>query len=378
MTRTRALLLFLLVLAMAAYPAWRVAHRAAAVTPAPEGAEPPQVVSDFPVRTEPWQDRLKAYGQVRAVQGADLSAPVPGIVDEIDFQSGQDVRAGTVLMRLRPYDDPAKLQQLQAEVALYTANLQRDQRQFEAQAVSHATLDLDTANLRSFQAQAAAQAQTMDEKIVRAPFGGQLGLRQVDVGQYLPPGTAVTTLQALDPIYVDFSIPQQQMAAVRPGEAVDVSVDTYPGRVFHATVQALDSHVDATSRMASVRASLDNRDHALLPGMFAVARLDYGPRRRVLAVPQAAVSFNPYGDFVFVLTPRAGAALPGQPPVFLATSRVVKLGQLEGDRVVVTAGLNDGDLVVTAGQLKLRNGGTAVIDNRILPSNALSPDPPNE
>ena len=311
MTRTRALPLFLLVLAMAAYPAWRVAHRAAAVTPAPEGPEPPQVVSDFPVRMEPWQDRLKAYGQMRAVQGAELSAPVPGIVDQIDFQSGQDVKAGTVLMRLRPYDDPAKLQQLQAEVALYTANLQRDQRQFEAQAVSHATLDLDTANLRSFQAQAAAQAQAMDEKIVRAPFGGRLGIRQVDLGQYLPPGTAVTTLQALDPIFVDFSIPQQQVAAVRPGEAVDVSVDTYPGRVFHATVQALDSHVDATSRMTSVRASLDNHDHALLPGMFAVTRLDYGPRRRVLAVPQAAVSFNPYGDFVFVLTPRAGAAAPG-------------------------------------------------------------------
>ncbi len=378
MTRTRALPLLLLVLAVAAYPAWRLAHRAIAVTPAPEGPEPPQVVSDFPVRTEPWQDRLKAYGQVRAVQGAELSAPVSGIVDEIDFQSGQDVKAGTVLMRLRPYDDPAKLQQLQAEVALYAANLQRDQRQFEAQAVSHATLDLDTANLRSFQAQAAAQAQAMDEKIVRAPFGGRLGIRQVDLGQYLPPGTAVTTLQALDPIFVDFSVPQQQVAVVRPGEAVDVSIDTYPGRVFHATVQALDSHVDAASRMASVRASLDNRDHALLPGMFAVARLDDGPERRVLAVPQAAVSFNPYGDFVFVLTPRAGAAAPGQPPVFLATSRVVKLGQLEGDRVVVTAGLNDGDLVVTAGQLKLRNGGMAVIDNRIVPSNALSPDPPNE
>ncbi len=383
MTRTRLVLLLLLVLAAAAYPVWRLAHRAAPAQAAQgtaQAAEPPQTVSDIVVRRQPWQDRLKAYGQVRAVQGAELSAQVPGIVDEIDFQSGQDVKVGTVLLRLRQYDDPAKLQQLQAEVALYTTNLQRDQKQFEAQAVSHATLDLDTANLRSYQAQVAAQAQAMEEKIVRAPFTGRLGIREVDLGQYLPPGTAVTTLQALDPIYVDFSVPQQQVGDVRPGRTVDVSVDTYPGRVFHAAVQALDSRIDAQSRMASVRASLDNRDHALLPGMFAVARLDLGPSQEVLAVPQTAVSFNPYGDFVYVLTPQPqepGKA-PGSAPVFLATSRVVTLGATQGDRVVVTAGLHDGDTVVTAGQIKLRSGALVVIDNRVQPPNALAPEPPEE
>ncbi len=384
MTRTRMVLLLLLVLAVAAYPVWHLAHRAApaaaaqgAAQGAVQAAEPPQTVSDIVVRRQPWQDRLKAYGQVRAVQGADLSAQVPGIVDEIDFQSGQDVKVGTVLLRLRQYDDPAKLQQLQAEVALYSTNLQRDQKQFEAQAVSHATLDLDTANLRSYQAQVAAQAQAMDEKIVRAPFSGRLGIREVDLGQYLPPGTAVTTLQALDPIYVDFSVPQQQVGDVRPGRTVDISVDTYPGRVFHAAVQALDSRIDAQSRMASVRASLDNRDHALLPGMFAVARLDLGPSQEVLAVPQTAVSFNPYGDFVYVLTPQPGGA-PGSAPVFLATSRVVTLGGMQGDRVVVTAGLHDGDTVVTAGQIKLRSGASVVIDNRVQPPNELTPDPAEE
>ncbi len=377
MTRTRVSLLLLLVLAAAAYPVWHVAHRAAAPAQAAQEAEPPQTVSDIVVRPQPWQDRLKAYGQVRAVQGAELSAPVAGIVDEIDFQSGQDVRAGTVLLRLRLYDDPAKLAQLQAEVALYGTNLGRDQKQFEAQAVSHATLDLDTANLRSYQAQVAAQMQAMEEKIVRAPFGGRLGIREVDLGQYLPPGTAVTTLQALDPIYVDFSVPQQQVGDIRPGRPVEVSVDTYPGRVFHAAVQALDSRIDAQSRMVSVRASLDNRDHALLPGMFAVAHLDLGPARTVLAVPQTAVSFNPYGDFVYVLTPKAGQA-PGQPPVFLATSRVVTLGGTQGDRVVVTAGLHDGDTVVTAGQIKLRSGASVVIDNRVQPPNELTPQPPEE
>ena len=370
MTRTRVSLL-VLVLA-AAYPAWRVAHRAAAPAAA-SAAEVPQTVSDIVVRRQPWQSRLKAYGQVRAVQGAELSAPVAGIVDEIDFRSGQDVTAGTVLLRLRLYDDPAKLAQLQAEVALYGTNLQRDQKQFAAQAVSHATLDLDTANLRSFQAQAAAQVQAMEEKVVRAPFSGRLGLRGVDLGQYLPPGTAVTTLQALDPIYVDFSVPQQQLGDIRPGRPVDVGVDTYPGRVFHATVQALDSRIDAQSRMVSVRASLDNRDHALLPGMFAIARLDLGAAQQVLAVPQTAVSFNPYGDFVYVLAPKAGA-----PGVLVATSRVVTLGEAQGDRVVVTAGLHDGDTVVTAGQIKLRSGASVVIDNSVQPPDALAPEPPEE
>ena len=381
MTRTRLVLLLLLVLAAAAYPVWLVSHRAADTKASAQAAEPAQTVSDIVVHRQAWQDRLKAFGQTRAVQGAELSASVPGIVDEIDFQSGQDVKAGTVLLRLRLYDDPAKLAQLQAEVALYSTNLARDQKQFEAQAVSHATLDLDTANLRSFQAQAQAQAQAMDEKIVRAPFGGRLGIRGVDLGQYLPPGTAVTTLQALDPIFVDFSVPQQQVGVIHPGGAVDVGVDTYPGRVFHATVQALDSRIDAQSRMVSVRASLDNRDHALLPGMFAVAHLDLGPARTVLAVPQTAISFNPYGDFVYVLTPQPGQAppgAPGRPPVFLATSHVVTLGEAQGDRVVVTAGLHDGDTVVTAGQIKLRSGSTVVIDNSVQPPNALAPEPPEE
>ena len=377
MTRTRSFLLLLLVLAVSGLLVWQLVYRAAAPGAAAQAAEPPQTVSDIVVHPQPWQDRLKAYGQVRAVQGADLSAQVPGIVDEIDFKSGEDVKAGAVLLRLRLYADPAKLQQLQAEVALYTTNLQRDQKQFAAQAVSHATLDLDTANLRSYQAQVAAQTEAMDEKIVRAPFSGRLGIREVDLGQYLPPGTAVTTLQALDPIYVDFSVPQQQVGDIRPGRPVEVSVDTYPGRVFHAAVQALDSRIDAQSRMASVRASLDNHDHTLLPGMFAVARLDLGPTRKVLAVPQSAVSFNPYGDFVYVLTPQPGQA-PGRPQVFLATSRVVTLGETQGDRVVVTAGLRDGDAVVTAGQIKLRSGSTVVIDNRVQPPNALTPNPPEE
>ena len=373
MTRIRALMLLLLALAaLAAYPAWRGLHPAAASAPA-SSSEPAQTVADFVVTPVRWQAMLKAFGQVRAVQGADLSSQVAGIVDEIDFQSGQEVKAGTVLLRLRLYDDTAKLAQLNAEVALWTANMARDQKQFDVQAISRATLDLDLANLRNFQAQAQAQAQAMDEKIIRAPFSGRLGIRQVDLGQYLSPGTAVTSLQALDPIYVDFSVPQQQIGEIVPGHGVRVGVDTWPGRVFEATVQAFDSRIDPQSRMVTVRAALANADHALLPGMFAIVHLDLGPPKTVLAIPQAAVSFNPYGNFVYVLTPR-----PGAEGGFIAHSRVVVTGEARDDRVVVTSGLKAGERVVGAGQLKLRNGSAVVVDNTVKPDAPASADLANE
>ena len=366
MTRFRALIIFLAL--TAAYPAWRVSQRQAAPAAAAQESEPSVAVSDIVVRPQSWQSQITAYGQVRAVQGAALSSPVAGIVDEIDFRSGEDVKPGTVLLRLRLYGDQARLQQLQAEVSLYSADLLRDQKQFAAQAISRAALDLDTANLRSFQAQVAAQQQQMDEKVVRAPFGGRLGIREVGPGQYLPPGTPVTTLQALDPIFVDVSVPQQQLGDLRPGVAVDVAVDAFPHRVFHAHVLALDNRVDPQSRMVSVRAGLRNADGALLPGMFVVARLDRGAAREALAVPQAAISFNPFGDFVYVLTPQAGRS-----GVLVARSRVVSLGETRGDRIVVERGLRAGDTIVTAGQFKLRDGAAVTVDNRVQPDDALVP-----
>lgn len=347
---------------------WHRQHPAAG--PAAAG-EAPQMVSAMLVRAEPWQSLDKAYGQVRAVQGADLAAPVSGIVSEIDFQSGDMVRAGTVLMRLRLYDDPAKLQQLQSEVALYDADLARDQRQFQAQAISRATLDLDTANLHNYQAQVAAQMQLMDEKVIRAPFDGRLGIRQVNLGQYLPAGNPAVNLESLDPIYVDFNVPQQQVAGIRPGQPVAVSVDAWPGRSFQAKVLAIDSRIDGQSRLATIRASLANHDQALLPGMFAIARLARGAARQVLAVPHAAISFNPYGDFIYVLAPRSG-------DILVAASRVVVLGETQGDRVVVLSGIKAGDRIVTAGQLKLHGGSLVRIDDSVQPGNDLNPSLPNE
>ena len=379
MTRTRraAPILLLTLLLTGAFLMWWQRPRASAITTA-EHAEPAVVVSALTIQPQSWQSVHKAYGQVHAMQGADLSSQVSGIVDELDIQSGEEVKAGAVLMRLRLYDDPAKLQQLQSEATLYAVSLARDQKQFEAQAISRATLDVDTANLRNYQAQVAAQIQVMDEKIVRAPFNGRLGIRQVNLGQYLPAGTAVVNLESLDPIYVDFNLPQQQIAGIRPGQPVSVSVDAWPGRSFLATVLAVDSRIDEQSRMATIRARLANADHALLPGMFAIARIDQGTSQQVLAVPHAAISFNPYGDFVYVLTPPPGPPGPRKQGVLIANSHVVMLGETQGDRVVVLSGLTPGDRIVTAGQTKLRNGTAVEIDNSVQPVNELNPTPPEE
>jgi len=346
-------------------------HGTSRATAVPPAAVPPATVSAIRATTQSWQTSLKATGEVRAVQGADLSAEVSGIVDQILFSSGQDVAAGTVLVRLRPDDDEARLAQLQAAADLAAANLARDRRQFDAQAVSRASLDADMSTLRADGAQVAAQRAQMAEKIIRAPFGGRLGIRMVDIGQYLTAGTPVVTLQALDPIYVDFSMQQQALGALAIGQKVAVRVDAWPGRRFAAIVSSINSKIDAASRMVLVRAELDNRDRALLPGMFAVVEVDAGAPENHLTVPQSAISYNPYGNLVYVLAAGRNGGLTAQ-------SRVVKTGAVRGDQVCILSGIGAGEQVVTAGQLKLRNGTPVAVDNSVQPSDTVSPSVQDE
>ncbi len=371
--RARSLIVSLLCLGLLAGGAWwlRAPHGTAAARTAGAGSMPAATVSTVRAGMQSWRTRLKATGEVRAVQGADLSAEVSGIVDTISFSSGQDVAAGTVLLRLRSDDDDARLAQLQALADLAAANLARDRRQFDAQAISRATLDADESNLRADQAQVAATRAQMAEKVVRAPFAGRLGIRAVDVGQYLTAGTAIVPLQALDPIYVDFSIQQQALSRLRAGQPVDVTVDAWPGRAFRASVASINSRVDSASRMVTVRAQLDNHDHALLPGMFAVVEVDTGAPAPHLTLPQSAVSYNPYGNFVYVLAPGPHGGL-------VAQSRAIEIGAARGDQVSILSGVSPGEQVVTAGQLKLRSGAPVLVDNRVQPSEAAAPTPEDE
>ena len=328
--------------------------------------EPPATVSTIVARVSDWQDTLQAVGTVRAVRGADLASEISGVVDSVDFDSGHDVAAGTILLRLRPNDDAAHLADLQAAADLAAANLARDTKQFRAQAVSQASIDADDSHLRSARAEVSQAQALAAEKIVRAPFAGRLGLRMVDQGQYLPAGTTVVTLQALDTLYVDFYVPQQALAEVKLGETAVLHVDAYPGREFAGRISAISPKLDANSRMAQIRATLANGDRALVPGMFANVELHTGDVHHYVTLPNAAIVYNPYGSLVYVVEHG------------VAHQTVVRTGPTRGDQVAVTAGLADGATVVTAGQIKLRQGSQVVVNNSVLPSDDPRPHPAEE
>jgi membrane fusion protein (multidrug efflux system) len=339
-------------------------------------ATAPQTVSTIVATTMGWQARTQAIGSVRAVRGADLAAQVSGVVDQIHFESGNEVPAGAILLKLRPNDDPSKLEQLRAAALLAEQTYQRDQQQFAAQAISQATLDADLSTLKSARAQVTAQEALMEEKVVRAPFAGKLGIRQIDEGQYMNAGTTIVTLQALDPILIDFYVPQQALAHLQVGQAVTATVDTYPGARFAGTVASINSKVDLASRNVQVRASFRNADRRLLPGMYANVEIDDGTATEQLTLPQTAITYNPYGDTVF-LVQQSGVDEKGKPKLTVQ-QRFVQLGATRGDQVAVRSGISAGDVVVTAGQMKVRNGSPVVVDNRVTPPNDINPAPPNE
>ncbi len=319
-----------------------------------------------------WQPRLTAVGSARASNGADLAAEIGGVVDQIDFESGQSVVAGTILLRLRPDDDGARLAQLQASADLANITLHRDLKQFAVHGVAQATVDSDAANLKVAQAQVAAQQAVMAEKVVRAPFAGRLGVRQVDLGQYIAPGTAIVTLEQLDPMFVDFYLPQQALGEVAVGQKVEVTADAYPGKTFAGVVSSLNSKVDPTSRMLQVRASVPNPDGKLLPGMYLAVAVDAGRARPLVTIPLAAVAFNPYGSLVYVLHDEKDAQGKEQQVV---RQKFVKTGASRGDQISILKGIGAGDVVVTAGQLKLHNGSAVKIDNSLQPTDNPTPVP---
>jgi len=339
-----------------------------------QAASAPQTVSTVTAANTAWQSQVRAIGTLRAVRGADLSAQAAGVVDSIEFDSGNDVPAGKVLLKLRPNDDFAKLDQLEAAAELAAQTLKRDQEQFTAQAVSQAVIDTDVSTVKAARAQVVAQRALIDEKIVKAPFAGRLGIRQIDLGQYLAAGTTVVTLQALDPILIDFYIPQQALRDVRPGQGVSATVDTFPGVAFPGVIESINSKVDPASRNVQVRASFANADHRLVPGMFASVAIDAGAATNEITLPQTAITYNPYGNTVFVVEHTTSGGKSRD----TVQQHFVKLGDTRGDQVAVLSGIAAGDVVVSAGQIKLRNGTAVVINNAVQPTDESKPTPPNE
>ena len=334
---------------------------------------PPQTVSTAQAAITQWQPQLEAVGSLRAVRGADLSLEVPGVVEEINFQSGDEVQVGAVLLRLRGDDEIAKLESLEAVARLSQITYDRDVKQLRAQAISQAVVDNDEANLRNNKAQVAQQKAIVDKKILRAPFAGQLGIRQVDLGQYLGAGTAIVTLQSLTPIYVDFLLPQQAFDQIKVGQTVAAKVDAYPGKAFAGAITAINPRVDAATRNVQVRVTLDNADHKLLPGMYATVDIDTGAPQHLVTLPQTAISYNPYGNLVYLVDDK-GKDAAGK-PLLIARQTFVTTGATRGDQVSILKGVKEGDVVVTGGQMKLRNGSPLLINNTVKPLDNPSPAP---
>jgi membrane fusion protein (multidrug efflux system) len=335
----------------------------------------PQTVSDIAASNTTWAPSLSAVGSVVAINGANLSSEVSGIVDTIDFQSGDTVALGQTLLTLRSNNDPAMLAQLQATAAVDDSNYERDRKQFHADAVSAAQVDTDRATYLAAQAQVQGQLAEIAEKVVKAPFAGTLGIRQVDVGQYLAAGTEIVSLQQLDPLFVDFYLPQQALAQVKTGLPVTVSIDAFPGQKFPGMISAINSVVDTASRTVQLRATIQNASLLLRPGMFATITISVGTPTSLVTLPQTAITYNPYGDTVYVLN--KGDDHSGK-AALVAKQTFVQVGDTRGDQVSILKGVSPGDLVVTAGQLKLHNGSTVTVDNAVAVPDAANPNPPNQ
>jgi len=337
---------------------------------------PPQTVSTTKASSHPWQNQIEAVGTLQAVRGADLAPEVSGLVAKINFSSGQEIKSGTLLLELAADADLAKLQSLKATAELAQKTYQRDQQQFREHAVSKATLDSDMATLKSAEAQVTEQQAMIDKKFIKAPFDGRLGIRAVDIGQYLNAGTKIVTLQSLDPIYVDFYLPQRSLSRISTGMGVKVVSDAFPDKNFIGEISAISPKVDTQTRNIEVRAQIHNPEHLLLPGMFVTTDIEVGKPQSEITLPQTAITFNPYGNIVYLVKEK-GKDKKGE-PLLIAEQKFVTTGDTRGDQIAVLSGLNPGDVVVTAGQLKLRNGTPVVVNNSIKPTDNPTPRPKDE
>ncbi|VEB35049.1 hemolysin D [Legionella cherrii] len=333
---------------------------------------PAVTVSTMKVETSLWQPTLKSVGSMRARLGVNVTTELAGMVQTILFTPGALVKKGAVLAQLNADAELGQLRSLQAQVELAKITYKRDKAQYAVRAVSRQTVDTDEWNLRNLEAQVAQQAATVQKKTIRAPFAGQLGINNINPGQYLNVGDTVTTLQALDPLYADFYLPQQDLAQLKVGQTVKVVTDTFPEKVFLGKITTIEPIVDSATRNVQVEATIPNPDYLLKPGMFTRVEVETGAKESHLTLPQSAISFNPYGDIVF-LVKQSDQKDKNNKPILVVKQVFVTVGETRGDQIAVLKGLHEGDIVVTSGQLKLKNGSNVLINNKIQPSNEASP-----
>lgn len=320
--------------------------------------QPPATVSSAQVTTMRWQPTLSAVGSVVPVNGTDVTTEVAGKVKEIRFKSGEKIAEGDLLVQLDDTVDRAQLEGFKADMRLAAVQFKRNARLLPKRAVSQSAYDEAKAQYESAQAKVASQEALISKKAIRAPFSGLLGIREVNLGQYLSPGTKIVQLQQLTPIFVDYTLPERYLNLIKVGQKVQITVSAYPGETFSGVITAVDAAVNPATRSLQVRARLPNPQGRLRPGMFAEVSSEQGEPREVLTIPRTAISYNPYGDFVFVIE-------HGKNGKQVVQRIQITTGEIQQGQVEILKGLVAGQEVVQAGQLKLHNGQSVRIDNSV-------------
>lgn len=333
---------------------------------------PAETVTTAAAKAESWETSLTAVGSLTAVQGVTVAAELPGKVARIAFEPGTKVKKGDLLIRQDTSSEEAQLPGAVAQANQTGTAMERDAKMLEEQIISQAAYDASVANHEKAKAEVDNFRATIGKKTIRAPFGGRLGIRQVNLGQILREGDPIVTLQSLDPIYVNFTLPQQELVRLRPGMPVRISCDCLPGESIQGSITAVNPLVDTATRNVQLQATVANRGERLRPGMFVNAAVGLPARQKVLSIPATAVLYAPYGDSVFIVEDardgKGGKSVRQQ---------FVRLGEKRGDFVSVTQGVKEGDHIVSTGVFKLRNGQSVVVDNRLAPSFKETPKPEN-
>jgi len=333
---------------------------------------PPATVSTMTVAEEEWQPQLTASGSLRAYRGVELSTEVNGLVKKVYAKSGEDVKEGSLLMSLVQDADRAQLLALQAQADLAKVVNERDREQLAIEAISKNAFDSSSADYKAKTAQVAQQAALVAKKNLRAPFSGTVGVVSINPGQFINSGEKMMTLQTIDPIFVDFTLPQSVVAQIEKDQIVSVHSDAYGDQLFMGKITAISPKVDPSTRNIQVEALVSNPDKKLLPGMFANLKIDSGEKLFYITVPQTAVTYNPYGSVIYIA--KQGVSKDGKPGLE-AQQVFVTTGPTRGDQVAILKGIKVGDTIVTSGQLKLKNGTPLIVNNLVTPANNANPKP---
>jgi len=333
---------------------------------------PPAAVTTIVAKQETWPSTLSVVGTTAPVHGVTVSADLPGTVDTITFDSGNFVHEGDVLVQLDTRQERAQLAALEAQRDLAKINYDRMRQLVNEGVISRMDYDKSTAEQKQTEANVGEIKATIQRKTIRAPFSGILGIRQVNLGQYMSAGTAIVSLQALNPIYANFNVPQQVMSQMRPGQNVKISTDGASGHEYTGRVNALESTVDESTRNVQVQATLANPENKLRPGMFVQVEVGVGAQRSLFPLPASAINYAAFGDSVYIVTDLKG---PDGKTYRGVRQQFVKIGGARGDQIGIVSGLNQGDEVVTSGAFKLRNGAAVAVNNKIQPGNNPSPKP---